>query len=609
MAKIRGTWYFNSVISEIPAYETVTFQFTCGDTNYEGLGMDWRGGDGLMFYIENAGITGVSSPPLYYAGGQYWFNPECRTIDFGTVPQEISDEFYTWLKNNAISLTLEGKWRFNSVLNLPSTYVDCRADEQTNTELFISNNQTYYYLACYAQNGPDPWMLMYGWGMKFPYGTTDTTIGWIDEADQIIEFINPIGVTVDFATWFYANAKPAGQKLYTEFYIQDIAAEIHKNGINDTFKVSEMPAMINSVVNTKYDAGKVEGAQLQKDAFWEGFQMGTGSLRKNYAHAFASAKFGDMLPPKYDITPAGSNNYAGTNADHMFYGNRDDLAPLTAVTIDFSQSTNNNYLFGGCYTPEIPFEVSMVSDNKSTGVFSYLVNCETIKKIVVNENNTFTSWFADSKKLKNVTFEGTIANNIDFSACKSLTGRSITNIVEHLSDDVTGKTLTLSQAAVDNATFSNTDTLYFTTNGAYSDYLESEPIHLTAGQTIRVTSDWEDGHRLDDGATDWWFGSAGTTTNGGTPDWSNDWTYTAETDEDVIVLWYFASVSGEPIYDIPVTIRIVLIDEQGNEITGENLNVLNSVTGDAAILQIEPKTLTWQELKAKKPNWSYGLIQ
>lgn len=135
MPILKGKWYFNAVLSEIPAYETVTFQFTWNGANSEGLGMDWRGGDGLMFYVEHSNydpelgtttwVGEVSSPPLYYAGEHRWIYPECRLIDFGEAEQTVSDDFYAWIQQNAIPynnlnnyVQIKGNWYFKENINL-----------------------------------------------------------------------------------------------------------------------------------------------------------------------------------------------------------------------------------------------------------------------------------------------------------------------------------------------------------------------------------------------------------------------------------------------------------------------------------------------------------
>jgi hypothetical protein len=68
----------------------------------------------------------------------------------------------------------------------------------------------------------------------------------------------------------------------------------------------------------------------------------------------------------------------------------------------------------------------------------------------VSEATVFLNSF-DCSRLENITFEGVIGSDIDFKLSTKLTEASIRSIIEHLSDTASGKTLTLSKVAVDNA--------------------------------------------------------------------------------------------------------------------------------------------------------------
>ena len=71
-------------------------------------------------------------------------------------------------------------------------------------------------------------------------------------------------------------------------------------------------------------------------------------------------------------------------------------------------------------------------------------NIKTIRKIIVNETITYFNWFKDAKKLENITFEGVIGNDIDFSSCTLLTIESILSVISCLKDlTATGETKTL----------------------------------------------------------------------------------------------------------------------------------------------------------------------
>ena len=135
-------------------------------------------------------------------------------------------------------------------------------------------------------------------------------------------------------------------------------------------------------------------------------------------------------------------------------------------------------------------------------------------------------------------------------------------------------------------------------------YLTSNPIPLNKGQTIKIMFEQEPGHDLYD-YTDWYFGSAGTPEIGGTPSWPSGWTYTASDDENVVLWWVFHS--DIEVSNIPIKIRVVLVDGNGNEIDGENLHsfATNTKTSGAYTLTIADES--WETLVASKPNWTISL--
>ena len=76
---------------------------------------------------------------------------------------------------------------------------------------------------------------------------------------------------------------------------------------------------------------------------------------------------------------------------------------------------------------------------------------ETIPKLGVSPRTTYSGAFGDCTALVNITFEGDIGNNIDFKQSPLLSKASIGSIVSALYAEATGKALTLSETAVNNA--------------------------------------------------------------------------------------------------------------------------------------------------------------
>ena len=363
------------------------------------------------------------------------------------------------------------------------------------------------------------------------------------------------------------------------------------------------------------DAAYKEGVKAERKRFWDRFLLfkkeGTWSVPLGLFHGMMWGF--DNFYPTCDIKPVGDATRLFYNW-HTDHGGKSgslkqrleecgvvlDTSKATCLTIAFAYSAGITEL------PTIDF--TGITTNTTT-VFAHCYSgLKTIEKIIVNENTVFSSWFTNTN-IQNVQFEGVIANNLSFSYSTRLTADSMKSIISCLSDTTTDKTLTLSKKAVDNAIANGDfggDTVYMSTDsaGAFG-YLESNPIPLNKGQTIKVTFEQEDGHDLAN-YTDWWFGSAGTSTTGGTPNWESGWTYTAETDNENVVIWWSFS-SDIAVSNIPIKIRAVLVDENGNEIDGEDLHsfVTNTYTSGASTLTIAEES--WDTLVASKPNWTITL--
>jgi hypothetical protein len=320
------------------------------------------------------------------------------------------------------------------------------------------------------------------------------------------------------------------------------------------------------------------GKQAEYDAFWDAFQQ--NGKRKNYTYAFYYDAWTDELyQPKYPMTIEHGNGVFNQS-----------LITDTKVPIDITNLTTNGQVFVGA--------TSLV----------------TIRKLITKEGGRINSkLFGDCNALQNLTWEGAISNNCDLHWSTKLSAKSIRNTIEHLSDNVTGKTLTLSQAAVNNADFGG-DTVYMTTDGAFGSYLTSNPIALTAGQRIKIEAEWKNGHGFHDdlNVVDWWFDSTGDTTEygyaTGTPGAYLPRIYTAASDTQVVYGWYFSSTVA--VSNIPIKIRAVLVDENDNEITGENLHsfVTTTVTDSSKGTTLTIANESWETLAASKPNWNISLV-
>ena len=141
---------------------------------------------------------------------------------------------------------------------------------------------------------------------------------------------------------------------------------------------------------------------------------------------------------------------ATTMYAYAFYGSlwRDEIyEPNHPFTV------NNGYgMFDSTYVTDTKQPISFVGSNVLTTNMFSSTKLVTIRSLIVNENNTFNSnMFSKATGLVNITFEGTIANNLTMGTCTKLSKASIQSIFNCLSATASGMTLTLSTTAVNNA--------------------------------------------------------------------------------------------------------------------------------------------------------------
>ena len=156
------------------------------------------------------------------------------------------------------------------------------------------------------------------------------------------------------------------------------------------------------------------GKQAEYDRFWDLFQ--DYGNRDHYQYAFSYFNFDDdSYNPKYPIK-ATRSVYSGY---YMFA----ECKGITDTKVDIEFYYNANYAFNNAK------------------------ELKTIRKMIVRSNVTYASTFVGATALESVTFDGVIGNNITFVDCEKLSKESITNIIEHLSSEASGKNLTFSQVA------------------------------------------------------------------------------------------------------------------------------------------------------------------
>lgn len=211
--------------------------------------------------------------------------------------------------------------------------------------------------------------------------------------------------------------------------------------------IAEKLTTVAENVPKVYEAGKT----AEWNAFWDAFQL--NGNRTAYDYAFYScgdsaANGGwtdELFKPKYDIKPK------GTCYSMFFRSNIKDLTKIgCGVDIDFSQATTFNAIFysSGIVTLGV---LDLRNVTNISQAFQYCNYLKTIEKIILKDDGSQTisdTTFQWASELQEIRFEGAIGSNINFQWQSKLSKASIENIIAHLSDTASGKTLTLKQIAV-----------------------------------------------------------------------------------------------------------------------------------------------------------------
>jgi len=142
-----------------------------------------------------------------------WEDDRCKTVDFGTTPQTVSAEFYTWLTANATeqaeAKTVSGVWVFKETLEHPGT--------QTVPVSFTSNGQDFKSIAFSGDYG----LLVQYIDLRDLIAPVELEVydeGWTNEAYRTVDFgSTEQEVSDEFYTWLTSNAsvKTSGPEAKT----------------------------------------------------------------------------------------------------------------------------------------------------------------------------------------------------------------------------------------------------------------------------------------------------------------------------------------------------------------------------------------------------------
>jgi hypothetical protein len=237
------------------------------------------------------------------------------------------------------------------------------------------------------------------------------------------------------------------QRIVFEWFLR---LSVQQKNSQKTKKSHEMQKTIsaNNVIIAQneqrvYNAGK----QAEYDAFWDALQ--NYGKRTEYSATFALWNI-EYIRPKYKVAPTQSN------VGSLFNNNKKLLA-VEKDYFDFSQITNLNadYICNACDKLLVFEDCGLPALDRYARCWRFCGKMHTIEVLRSNENTTFTYTFENCSSLENITIEGVIGQDISFQWCTKLTRASIESIVNHLSENASGKTLTLSKTAVDNAFYGN----------------------------------------------------------------------------------------------------------------------------------------------------------
>lgn len=206
-----------------------------------------------------------------------------------------------------------------------------------------------------------------------------------------------------------------------------------------------------------YEQGYADGKQDEYDSFWDAFQIRGEKLRTSYEYGFQAWR-GSSFKPKYDLVLSGPYNTQAFRQAEGF-----DLYDMTVgrgVAFDTSGATKLTGTFAQSSVGKIPpldlgscIEMTSTFENlrKMTGYTTTELTLNNIREDCTFKNTFNVTEASLTLPLEKITITGKIGQDFDVRLCTKLSKDSIKSIINHLSGTATGKTLTLSKTAVENA--------------------------------------------------------------------------------------------------------------------------------------------------------------
>ena len=355
------------------------------------------------------------------------------------------------------------------------------------------------------------------------------------------------------------------RKIYEESKIAEIAKRIReKTGGATTYTTAEMADGVAEV----YEAGK----KAEYDAFWDVFQ-GNGNITDCQSMFVGPQWTNAIYKPKHPLRPKNAYAmYQRTGITDIYCGGN--------TIVDFSQATDFYYTFYGTHIQHLGV-LDFSAGTRMHSCFAGSVWLVSIDKLIISESMTGASGtFTNAQALTDVTIEGVIPVSIELKHSQLLSHDSIISFITHLSDTVTGQTLTLSKAAVNKAFATGQATYVFNDDDTeLLNFLEAENV---MGYDVNFVSNGESYMSLiANGSSTMMYSIDGDTS---TAVYQNGWAAEA-----------YKTIAFTDTSTIPVGLMSYLLKMAKK--TSNNASTRNDGS-------TSPEWLAWV---ASKPNWTISL--
>ena len=243
---------------------------------------------------------------------------------------------------------------------------------------------------------------------------------------------------------------------------EKLSLEQMAGGVDEVYSIGRLQGY-NEGYDIGYDTGHSTG---EKRGYNEGREAGqeegqndiiirftNNYTRGNYESAFQYTDFSHFVFDK----PINVSN-----TTYMFHYYAGEYIPIGLDATNASVSTiSAQFMCRYARKLKVFSDIKLPIQTRYAGTWQFCDELETIELVRCDENTDFSAFVHDAKKLKNISFEGIIGQDIQFETNSVLSKASIINVFEHLSNSASGKTVTFTSSAVTNA-FGSTDAAEWT---------------------------------------------------------------------------------------------------------------------------------------------------